>query len=114
MRPIPAHAGETLLSHLRGRVLAAYPRTRGGNREAGSSYAEFMGLSLHARGKPRHWQDRPHRRRPIPAHAGETGESRSKARVVQAYPRTRGGNAAVIISRSSSVGLSPHTRGKLP
>ena len=112
--PIPAHAGETSSPRIRQSGFTAYPRARGGNSKEPCTASSIFGLSPHTRGKQLPACPNRIYHRPIPAHAGETGESRSKARVVQAYPRTRGGNAAVIISRSSSVGLSPHTRGKLP
>ena len=48
----------------------------------------------------------------IPARAGETGIRGGKLDVGGVYPRTGGGNGAVIIAAFWIGGLSPHGRGK--
>ena len=73
---------------------------------------QFLGLSPRTRGKPRLVNGVQIIRGPIPAHAGETFEDLINAHTWGAYPRARGGNCYLLLTRSVGAGLSPRTRGK--
>ncbi len=91
----------------------AYPRMRGGNAKPPSLQAALQGLSPHARGKPPTTIDAGKSSGPIPACAGETQPARPTLASLGAYPRMRGGNVTVVGVSVTTVGLSPHARGKL-
>ena len=129
---IPAHAGKTVMGHANIVSPTAHPRSRGENVmmtsaigvNPGSSpltrgkrtvtiYARGdLGSSPLTRGKPR--PPSPRRPRPwlIPAHAGKTGASVSRALLGWAHPRSRGENFVAAMYGLGLRGSSPLTRGK--
>ena len=72
-----------------------------------------VGLSPLARGKQVPRQNMALANGPIPAGAGETKRYPASMRVKRAYPRWRGGNAAINALLLDLPGLSPLARGKL-
>ncbi len=86
---------------------------RGGNIEPGVTARSSLGLSPHARGKPRGVDADRAVGGPIPACAGETAKVNAGRPETGAYPRMRGGNHAITVLGDFNPGLSPHARGKL-
>ena len=72
----------------------------------------IWGLSPRTRGKLHLRVKSPGGSGPIPANAGETGQSVARVKKKRAYPRERGGNFGQVIDFRHSWGLSPRTRGK--
>ena len=111
--PIPAGAGEPDTACHAVLGARAYPRWRGGTKEAMTSKRLFQGLSPLARGNLHHGGLAAVGLGPIPAGAGEPGKDRTTAERPGAYPRWRGGTA-LLPGRSDWVrGLSPLARGNL-
>ena len=110
---IPAHAGKTRFlpgCHGRGR---AHPRSRGENGRGHWRGSPFRGSSPLTRGKhDGHVLGGVHDGL-IPAHAGKTGRTPTRAKSSTAHPRSRGENRGSRIYRPCYVGSSPLTRGKL-
>ena len=73
----------------------------------------MSGSSPLTRGKPSWSPACAPPRRLIPAHAGKTLRRVSHGQSVPAHPRSRGENTGTIDAKSSVVGSSPLTRGKL-
>ncbi len=113
MGPIPAYAGETCECAHEPAFKRAYPRIRGGNCVISCVVPPVVGLSPHTRGKPSLRCCGGGEQGPIPAYAGETRWGWWRAACPRAYPRIRGGNKIFSIHSMGSMGLSPHTRGKL-
>ena len=110
---IPAHAGKT---RRRTRTLArcgAHPRSRGENLKQVARDVNKAGSSPLTRGKHRVVRYDSVIPRLIPAHAGKTACLTIDGVVVRAHPRSRGENLPPQVSRSSTRGSSPLTRGKL-
>ena len=109
---IPAWAGETAPTLAASPSRRVYPRVGGGNCRRLQGRASLSGLSPRGRGKPRILDGEAHRRRSIPAWAGETlalmGDSNERG----VYPRVGGGNLAAPAIRRGLYGLSPRGRGK--
>ena len=109
---IPAHAGKTRFlpgCHGRGR---AHPRSRGENHLMPQPMVPFEGSSPLTRGKhDGHVLGGVHDGL-IPAHAGKTGRTPTRAKSSTAHPRSRGENRGSRIYRPCYVGSSPLTRGK--
>ncbi len=110
--PIPACAGETDFYACFFHFMRAYPRMRGGNCGGAEAFPRLLGLSPHARGKPRRPPNLAGEFGPIPACAGETRTTFTVALRTRAYPRMRGGNGLPVFDRAFKEGLSPHARGK--
>ena len=111
--PIPARAGEPLLTSTKGRSSQAYPRPRGGAPEATESPSAEEGLSPPARGS-RTGSAIPQRvRGPIPARAGEPIAVLTPFGFCWAYPRPRGGAILRLEALGLTGGLSPPARGSL-
>ena len=91
----------------------AYPRWRGGNIPGMRATASGSGLSPLARGKHDFSGTNILSTGPIPAGAGETWPPLPLPGRRWAYPRWRGGNAAVDEGVEVAAGLSPLARGKL-
>ena len=109
---IPAHAGKTIFVFVHHCNPRAHPRSRGENATSASRRAAFRGSSPLTRGKhARHAGER-HARGLIPAHAGKTPRSGTRACGSRAHPRSRGENATVWSASSGYMGSSPLTRGK--
>ncbi len=109
--PIPACAGEPFLSSKHTLLMGAYPRMRGGTRQARLALLEAGGLSPHARGNPGSCTLPIRSSGPIPACAGEPLGLIERQYLAGAYPRMRGGTFAIPQEQSPAVGLSPHARG---
>ena len=110
-RPIPACAGEPWLSD-RPRILGgAYPRVRGGTRDADQGWGHGLGLSPRARGNPAaRTRNRPPLG-PIPACAGEPARRAALIGLTRAYPRVRGGTTLTLADFLGPGDLSPRARG---
>ena len=72
----------------------------------------MVGSSPLTRGKPGLTPLSPARQGLIPAHAGKTSKSAASGSAPQAHPRSRGENAALMVTRTGVWGSSPLTRGK--
>ena len=112
LRSIPAWAGETLPWYALPPPIPVYPRVGGGNSSPFLTAAFIAGLSPRGRGKPPSILTVPHRRRSIPAWAGETTPLTAAVYPHRVYPRVGGGNRRLVGLRSGSQGLSPRGRGK--
>ena len=111
---IPAHAGKTVDRDTPTTGNWAHPRSRGENDARRSGGRRVGGSSPLTRGKPSVMHARRIVEGLIPAHAGKTlGRSR-RSFPRRAHPRSRGENSLPRSSRSSRLGSSPLTRGKLP
>ena len=111
--PIPAGAGGTCLHRMASRRMWAYPRRRGGNLPILGALALALGLSPQARGELGLDHGVVGPGGPIPAGAGGTAQVRHIVPRGRAYPRRRGGNALLVSSMVSPLGLSPQARGEL-
>ena len=111
MRFIPTHAGNTLLSHPRGRSESVHPHTRGEHISSASSRCNGIGSSPHTRGTHRCYKCGATVTRFIPTHAGNTLAVHLPVVTVSVHPHTRGEHTAAISVVRLSRGSSPHTRG---
>ena len=111
---IPAHAGKTRRRPARTSGCKAHPRSRGENPDRQFRAGHGAGSSPLTRGKPQSPQARQNRNGLIPAHAGKTAGSQTRAGAWRAHPRSRGENQPGTTSARSTTGSSPLTRGKLP
>ena len=109
--PIPARAGEPASCPPPAPDARAYPRSRGGTPSTQSVGKVRMGLSPLARGNPDRHVGHGAAFGPIPARAGEPAGSDGPASPPRAYPRSRGGTAAIWPTAPRSWGLSPLARG---
>ena len=113
LRLIPAHAGKTATSGEFVERVKAHPRSRGENGRGHWRGSPFRGSSPLTRGKhDGHVLGGVHDGL-IPAHAGKTGRTPTRAKSSTAHPRSRGENRGSRIYRPCYVGSSPLTRGKL-
>ena len=112
-RLIPAHAGKTGDPHEPFDELRAHPRSRGENGGLLQFVKATNGSSPLTRGKRR--KDKMHwiLLGLIPAHAGKTCCSITRARTCRAHPRSRGENPTSTPLYLRLAGSSPLTRGKL-
>ena len=111
--PIPAHAGQPGPRASESTAARAYPRSRGATASAVTVRAQVGGLSPLTRGNH---VDAGHGvllLGPIPAHAGQPGNSALTRSVAWAYPRSRGATAWAVHPALACSGLSPLTRGNL-
>ena len=111
-RLIPAHAGKTVMPRTSARRSTAHPRSRGENDDLFSLVIVDRGSSPLTRGKPPCSRDRPGDARLIPAHAGKTAGSQTRAGAWRAHPRSRGENTRCPRRSPQTRGSSPLTRGK--
>ena len=109
--PIPASAGEPCSPTMTAGTFRAYPRECGGTRTSRRTRPTATGLSPRVRGNPILRANRPSRRGPIPASAGEPRRAPSWRLSRWAYPRECGGTAARIWHPDQERGLSPRVRG---
>ena len=109
---IPACAGETHGQREDHARLRVHPRVCGGNGTAWDTAAWDTGPSPRVRGKPLVYGCVSHRRRSIPACAGETAASCPAAAVSTVHPRVCGGNIGGPSFRLFWTGPSPRVRGK--
>ena len=110
---IPAHAGKTryICEHLN--KCGAHPRSRGENALKRLNEETKTGSSPLTRGKPVTFSQCSRTRGLIPAHAGKTWRSRTRAVSARAHPRSRGENYFCRPMSHENEGSSPLTRGKL-
>ena len=90
-RSIPAHAGEPFGNMALCRMMAVYPRPRGGTYSIGNKPPSSEGLSPPTRGNPRDCVDALAVGGSIPAHAGEPAPCVVLEYDAAVYPRPRGG-----------------------
>ena len=109
---IPAHAGKTPRRPASRPRYRAHPRSRGENRRWSWTRGPCGGSSPLTRGKPAVDGDEGVSRGLIPAHAGKTSQSCSRAARRGAHPRSRGENFCSSIAAACAAGSSPLTRGK--
>ena len=110
-RFIPAYAGNAADHSLQVEGRAVHPRIRGERESLDSTVMEDGGSSPHTRGTLRPTPPIPHRRRFIPAYAGNASE-KTRIWICEAvHPRIRGERCSRTIAISSVTGSSPHTRG---
>ena len=112
IRNIPAHAGKTHPHPDTQQRHQEHPRSRGENTLANPAFMDKRGTSPLTRGKRRSRASSGVTVRNIPAHAGKTAQLAVTARAAQEHPRSRGENAARLLSISRQIGTSPLTRGK--
>ena len=91
-----------------------YPRPRGGTERLASIESKIDGLSPPTRGNLNRPLVGQVDLRSIPAHAGEPPRGRRCPRIVQVYPRPRGGTYSEAGDEPNPDGLSPPTRGNPP
>ena len=110
---IPAHAGKTARPARRSCAPRAHPRSRGENRIITGRTCVMTGSSPLTRGKlvVRVAVELPPGL--IPAHAGKTSQAGLRPRPHPAHPRSRGENWGDETARTTVMGSSPLTRGKL-
>ena len=99
-RIIPAHAGQT--AHVAGfsRIYADHPRACGANTAVCCSSVSMIGSSPRMRGKRRPYSPPSARHRIIPAHAGQTRNSRSSRQYRSDHPRACGANSPILCENS--------------
>ena len=114
MRLIPAHAGKTCCSTIRGRTFPAHPRSRGENTPCMWVWGYVYGSSPLTRGKQAASEADFWAAGLIPAHAGKTVVLVLPRSTSPAHPRSRGENGALLSGIKREPGSSPLTRGKLP
>ena len=112
-RLIPAHAGKTVSGSSRREKVGAHPRSRGENLNAKDTAGRPLGSSPLTRGKLHVLGGLAEDERLIPAHAGKTRASQSRASFGWAHPRSRGENGSCFFPALMRAGSSPLTRGKL-
>ena len=108
---IPACAGNTARSVMRTRCRRNHPRMRGEHQQKPYAAIGSQGSSPHARGT-RHDQRRDHhRRRIIPACAGNTSPGSWCSCSSRDHPRMRGEHAGFELLLVAAQESSPHARG---
>ena len=112
VRLIPTHAGKTAGSFPEWSPFGAHPRSRGENASAVSAAYPASGSSPLTRGKQAASRGCCVAARLIPAHAGKTTSTATRACFAWAHPRSRGENERPSFLRSPQLGSSPLTRGK--
>ena len=111
-RIIPAHAGQTTLRRLHSVFLPDHPRACGANIQASWKSISRDGSSPRMRGKREAVSMSCLRRRIIPAHAGQTRNSRRWSRPCSDHPRACGANSLAVVPLMPRLGSSPRMRGK--
>ena len=112
LRIIPAHAGQTDLPAGRAIESADHPRACGANASAAPAKTPDAGSSPRMRGKRRNLFYFLCFGRIIPAHAGQTMRSKSKASASPDHPRACGANVPARAFGIFARGSSPRMRGK--
>ena len=115
VRFIPARAGNTAPPAPRTGWCPVHPRSRGEHALIAERAPDQVGSSPLARGTPAHWQRIGHRRRFIPARAGNTAPTRGSWGGRPVHPRSRGEHSLPPRPAIRAVGSSPLARGtRLP
>ena len=110
--PIPAGAGETVITSSTSKTTGAYPRGCGGDAFLSRGDSFERGLSPRVRGRQlAHGLSHP-LLGPIPAGAGETFDHRASSARRRAYPRGCGGDDESPDAANLLEGLSPRVRGR--
>ena len=112
-RIIPAHAGQTKITHLSNVFSTDHPRTCGANGTRVAISGQDSGSSPHMRGKQAAGVLEHAALRIIPAHAGQTDRFLVPLGPNTDHPRTCGANCMPCCTSPLAVGSSPHMRGKL-
>ncbi len=110
-RFIPAHAGNTPVTHKCSDKDPVHPRARGEHSSDDALSAVRPGSSPRTRGTRGAARGKCAGVRFIPAHAGNTSSVTSIRRKLTVHPRARGEHAAFITAHVRMVGSSPRTRG---
>ena len=110
-RIIPAYAGSTRYHWRRRGRCRDHPRIRGEHQDGPEIIVVEDGSSPHTRGAQTRLQERPDRRRIIPAYAGSTQVSTRPLAPAWDHPRIRGEHPVPTPSAAGEGGSSPHTRG---
>ena len=110
-RSIPAYAGEPSRWWGMETGSRVYPRVCGGTLHPEHDGTHSTGLSPRMRGNRQRRHGRGHRRRSIPAYAGEPERVVAVAPLTTVYPRVCGGTIGAGISGQVITGLSPRMRG---
>ncbi len=112
-RIIPAHAGQTQVLDGFAHVHADHPRACGANLACFCTLYLLRGSSPRMRGKHRRLFIRAAVARIIPAHAGQTQQTRNRRPRRSDHPRACGANQHGSAAQIARVGSSPRMRGKL-
>ena len=110
-RLIPAFAGNTPASSCSTSAGPAHPRVRGEHWRCTSRYSRPRGSSPRSRGTRGTRRSTGHRRRLIPAFAGNTHQSRRVSAAIPAHPRVRGEHNGYHNRGVTAPGSSPRSRG---
>ena len=110
-RLIPAFAGNTPASSCSTSAGPAHPRVRGEHWRCTSRYSRPRGSSPRSRGTRGTRRSTGHRRRLIPAFAGNTHQSRRVSAAIPAHPRVRGEHHDAGGVDHCARGSSPRSRG---
>ena len=108
---IPACAGEPASCMAAICSSRVYPRVCGGTVAGAAVHAGGLGLSPRVRGNPSLSSPPPTMPWSIPACAGEPSAAWVDLCAAAVYPRVCGGTRLLLVSSSSSSGLSPRVRG---
>ena len=109
---IPACAGETDVDTGCGGPYKVDPRMRGGDEQIDKQLRTLLGRSPHARGRRLRVVDGTKARGSIPACAGETRPAVTVMALYRVDPRMRGGDTCAPTACRSTMGRSPHARGR--
>ena len=112
-RIIPAHAGQTTSNCAIWKTPADHPRACGANFLSLIFCCCTCGSSPRMRGKLEVDHVTAGVARIIPAHAGQTRQSRRSSRAIADHPRACGANTAILTLTAIACGSSPRMRGKL-
>ncbi len=112
-RFIPACAGNARATTAATASCAVHPRVRGERPKSSTATALFDGSSPRARGTPRRHAPRVHRRRFIPACAGNAAARSSSRACMAVHPRVRGERMTRRAAALLRLGSSPRARGTL-
>ena len=112
-RFIPAYAGNASARRYKWPEWPVHPRMRGERISTARGSNSAPGSSPHARGTRRPRVHGQHRRRFIPACAGNAPPARRRACPPTVHPRIRGERATIVGRTPRLHGSSPHTRGTL-
>ncbi|EFW09849.1 hypothetical protein HMPREF9005_1173 [Actinomyces sp. oral taxon 178 str. F0338] len=110
---IPARAGKTFFTDAEDGVAGAHPRACGENTYSNIEQDWISGSSPRVRGKPGRGREVEAVAGLIPARAGKTALSPTRARRWWAHPRACGENSAPASAMLTAEGSSPRVRGKL-
>ena len=111
--PIPARAGQPGAPPRPWSGPRAYPRSRGATALVTTTGKDPSGLSPLARGNHTLERKCARHRGPIPARAGQPGQSPHRSARLGAYPRSRGATIKRFRDVQRLGGLSPLARGNL-